>query len=145
MTPDELSETDVSGTDDDTATEERIAGGDLLEASIMIVSALLLVGLLGYIASQAIVAPTDAEPTATIDSVERLPSESPQAESIRVTVSLKNEGETGLSSVEVVVRCGSVERSLLFTHVPARGHQTGTVICPQGTTPDASVATWIEA
>lgn len=145
MTPDESSETDVSGTDDDTATEVGIAGGDILEASIMIVSALLLVGLLGYIASQAIVAPTDAEPTATIDSVERLPSESPQAGSIRVTVSLENEGENGLRSVEVAVRCGSVERSLLFTHVPARGHRTGTVICPPGTTPTASVTTWIEA
>jgi hypothetical protein len=145
MTPDEPSETDVSGTDDDTVTEEGIRIGDLLEASIMIVSVLLLVGLLGYITSQAIVAPTAAQPNATIDSVERLPSESPQVGSIRVTVSLENEGETGLSSVEVAVRCGSVERSLLFTHVPARGHQTGTVICPQGTTPTVSVATWIEA
>ncbi|WP_348607021.1 hypothetical protein [Halobaculum rarum] len=145
MTSDEPSEADVSDTDDDTATEEGIAGGDLLEASIMVVSALLLVGLLGYIASQAIVAPTAAEPTATIDSVERLPSERPQAGSIRVTVSLENEGETGLSSVEVAVRCGSTERSLLFTHVPAMGHRTGTVICPQGTAPDASVVTWIES
>ncbi|MFD1646503.1 hypothetical protein [Haloarchaeobius litoreus] len=143
MTPDEQSETDASGTDDDTATE--IAGGDLLETGIMIVSALLLVGLLGYIASQAIVAPTAAEPTATIDSVEPLPSDSPQGGSIRVTVSLENEGETGLSSVEVVVRCGSVERSLVFTHVPARGHRTGTVICPRGTTPTANIAAWIEA
>lgn len=143
MTPDRPSETDVAGTDDDAT--DGMAGGDLLEASIMVVSALLLVGLLGYIALQAVVAPTAAEPTATVDSVERLPSDSPRAGSLRVTVSLRNEGETGLNSVEVGVRCGSVERSLLFTHVPARGHQTGTVICPRGTTPDASVTAWIEA
>ncbi|MXR40201.1 hypothetical protein GRX01_02355 [Halobaculum sp. WSA2] len=145
MTSDEASETDVSDTDDDTAPEEVIAGGDLLEAGIMVVSALLIVGLLGYIASQAIVAPTAAEPTATIDSVERMPPESPQAGRVRVTVGLENDGETGLGSVEVAVRCGSVERSLVFTHVPARGHRTGTVICPRGTTPDADVVAWIEA
>lgn len=145
MSPDDPSERDASDSGDDAATQEGIAGGDVLEAGIMIVSALLLVGLFGYIASQAIVAPAAAEPTATVDSVERVPPDSPQAGSLRVTVSLKNEGETGLSSVEVAVRCGSVERSLSFTHVPARGHKTGTVICPQGTTPDVSVATWIES
>lgn len=145
MTPDEPSEMGASDTDDDTATEEGIAGGDLLEISTMVLSAILLVGLLGYIASQAIVAPTAAEPKATIDSVERLPPESPQAGNVRVTVRLENKGETGLSSVEVAVQCGSVERSLLFTHVPARGDRTGIVICPQGTTPDASVVSWIEA
>lgn len=140
MTADELSERDG-----DTATEEGIAGGDLLEAGIMIVSALLLVGLLGYIASQAIVAPAAAQPNVTVDSVERIPSERPQAGHIRVTVSLKNEGETGLSSVKVAVRCGSAERSLLFTYVPGQGRQTGTAVCPPGTTPNASVVTWIEA
>lgn len=134
MTPDESSETD-----------EGMAGGDLLETGIMVVSALLFVGLLGYIASQAIVAPTTAQPTVTIDAVNQSPVDSPLAGSARVTVRLENEGETGLSSVEVVVRCGSVERSLTFTHVPARGYRTGIVVCPQGTTPEASVATWVEA
>jgi hypothetical protein len=93
--------------------------------------------------SQAIVAPTAAQPTATIDTVDRSPAESPRPESIRVTVRLENEGETGLSSVEVVVHCGSVERSLTFTHVPARGRQTGIAVCPQGTTPDGSVSTLV--
>lgn len=144
MTPDEPSERDASETGDDAAAE-GIAGGDVLEAVIMIVSALLLVGLFGYIAAQAIVAPAAAQPNATVDSVERMPSESPQAGSLRVTVSLENEGETGLTSAEVAVRCGSVERSLSFTHVPGQGRQTGTVVCPPGTTPDASVVTWIEA
>lgn len=143
MTPDEPSASDESGPTDDTETGS--GGGDLLEAAIMIASALLIAGLLGYTVSQAIVTPTAAEPTAGIESVEPFPAENADAERLRVTVSLDNEGETGLSSVEVVVQCGRVERSLLFTHVPARGHTTGTVVCPQGTTPTASVASWIEA
>lgn len=101
--------------------------------------------MLGYLVSQALVAPTAADPTATVDSVEPLGSDEQETGNIRVTVSLENRGETGLSSVEVVVQCGDTERSLEFTHVPARGHRTGTVICSQGTTPTASVTTWIEA
>jgi len=145
MTTDDSSSSDTSGTDADTTTSSEFGGGDLLEDVITVVSALLIVGVIGYLVSQALVAPATPDPTATVDSVERLQSDEQETGSLRVTVSLNNRGETGLSSVEVVVQCGGTERSLVFTYVPARGHRTGTVICPQGTTPTASVAAWIEA
>jgi len=131
--------------DTDDTTEEGLAGGDVLETGIMVISVLLLVGLIGYTASQALVAPAAAEPNVSVESVERVPSDGSQAGDLRVTVRVINEGETGLSSVDVAVRCGSVERSLSFEHVPARGYQTGTAVCPGGTTPNASAVTWIEA
>lgn len=116
--------------------------GDRLETVVMVVSALLIVGVTAYLASQALTTPTAPNPTATVGAVEPAPG---AGEDIHVTVNLDNEGEIGLASVEVMVQCGSVERSLSFTHVPARGHRTGTVVCPAGTTPRASVATWVEA
>lgn len=136
MTPDESSLTDGDSSE---------SGGDRLEDAIMVASALLLVGVLAYLVTQALVAPAAPSPTATVDAVEPLASGGNQTGSVRVTVSLENEGETGLRSVEVLVQCGATERSLVFAHVPARGNRTGTAVCPRGTRPTASVATWIEA
>lgn len=130
----------ASAPDADTAA----SGGDLLEKVVVAASVLLIVGVIGYLVSQALVAPATPAPTATVDAVEPMSGEE-GAGSVRVTVSLDNRGEHGLSSVEVAVRCGTTERSLVFTHVPARGHRIGTVVCPRGASPTASVATWIEA
>ncbi|AEN06750.1 hypothetical protein Halar_3131 [halophilic archaeon DL31] len=143
MTPDDP----VSGAGDETDDDSAgvFAGGDLLESIVMVMSVLLIVGVLGYLVSQAIVTPAAPEPTTAIEAVEPFPKDGAGTDTVRVTVSLANEGETGLQSVEVLVRCGGIERSLVFSHVPANGHRTGTVICPQGTTPRASVVTWIES
>lgn len=83
--------------------------------------------------------PTVIDPVATIEAVEPMPDTDGQ----RVTVVLENRGETGLTSVQVVVRCGGLDRSLEFLHVPASGRRTGTVVCPAETDPEASVETWI--
>jgi hypothetical protein len=145
MTADDSHASDASETDAEAAASSPFEGGDLLEAVIMVASAVLIVAVLGYLVSQALVTPAAPDPTATVDAVEPLPAGEEGPGRTRVTVSLDNDGELGLSSVEVVVECGRTERSLTFTQVPARGHRTGTVVCPQGTTPTASVATWIEA
>lgn len=144
MSPDDSAPAEGSETDEDTATQRSYAGGDLLEAIIMVLSALLILGVLGYLVSQAIVTPTAAEPTATVETVEPFRSDESGTETVRVRVSLVNEGGTGLEAVEVVVHCGATERSLVFTQVPADGNRMGTVICPEGTTSTASVVAWIE-
>jgi hypothetical protein len=82
---------------------------------------------------------------ATVESVDTLSTPQNGGTDLRVTVRLRNEGETGLDSVEVVVHCGRTERSLVFGNVPAQGNRIGTVVCPQATTPRAVVATWVEA
>jgi len=61
----------------------------------------------------------------------------------QVTVRLDNQDGTGLSSVQVAVRCGDSERSLAFEHVPAGGRRTGTVVCPAGTAPISEVVAWV--
>ncbi|WP_255196155.1 hypothetical protein [Halorarius litoreus] len=69
----------------------------------------------------------------------------PDDDRLRETVRLTNQRGTGLSSVAVAVRCGGAERSVAFTHVPAGGHRTGTVVCPASTDPASGVVTWTEA
>jgi hypothetical protein len=133
------------GESSDSTEPSEFAGGGLLESVIVVVSVILIIGILGYLGSQAVTEPSTPNPIATIDSVDSVRADDPRSGSVRVTVALDNRGETGLSSVAVAVQCGETERSLVFTRVPARGHRTGTVICPRGTTPTASVTTWIEA
>lgn len=142
MTPDDAASTEGSETDDGTT---GFAGGDVLEGVIMVLSVLLIVGVLGYLVSQAVVTPDGPKPTAAVESVEPFPADEPGSDTVRVTFRLDNEGETGLQSVEVEVRCGGNERSLLFSYVPGNGHRTGTAICPQGSTPRVSVVAWIES
>lgn len=129
MTADASSQNDTSG------------AADLLEQLIVAASVLLIIGTLGYIAWQAAGTSTTADPVASVDTVEATSG----GERLRVVVRLDNLRGTGLTSVQVAVRCGVTERSLEFTHVPAGGHRTGSVVCPAGTTPEAIVETWIEA
>lgn len=149
MTSDDAASTDEAETGDGSESRDDtgggFAGGDLLEGIVMVMSVLLVVGLLGYLASQAVVTPAGAQPTAAVENTEPFPADEPGAETVRVTVVLVNEGDTGLESVEVAVRCGGAERSLVFSYVPANGHRTGTAICPADSNPRASVVAWIES
>lgn len=118
-------------------------GGELLELTIVVASALLIAVALGYVGWQATVTTADGVPTATVEAIEPMPASDDDRR--RVTVRLDNRHGTGLSSVQVAIQCGDAERSLAFAHVPADGGRTGTVVCPAGTTPVAEVVTWIEA
>lgn len=138
MTTDGSTPPDAAGAGDGDGSFD---GGETLEAAVVVLSAVLIVGLLGYLLLQAVVGPGSPDPTATVESVEPLSS---NGDRLQVTVALVNEGDTGLESVEVQVRCGGTERSLVFTQVPAQGHRTGTAVCPAGSSPTASVATWVE-
>lgn len=145
MTADNPASGEGAETDDDSETSSEFAGGDLLERIIMVMSVLLILAVLGYLLSQALVTPAAPRPTAAVEAVEPFPADDPETERVRVTISLVNEGGTGVGSVEVRVYCGEVTRSLVFSHVPASGYRTGTVVCPRDTTPRASVVTWVEA
>lgn len=145
MTADSSSnDTGAEAADETLLSTERGAGG-LLEAAVTVASVVLLVGLMGFIAWQAVVTPTGSDPVATVESVTPMPADAGATGSMRVTVQLDNRGTTGLRSVEVVVRCGGNERSLQYAHVPANGRRTGTAVCPAGSTPSASVVTWVTA
>ena len=116
-------------------------GADLVEKAVVGASVLLVATTLGYVAWQAAVTPEEGVPRATVESVEPIPDSDRQ----RVTVRLDNQEGVGLASGQVVVRCGGAERVLEFTHVPAGGRRTGTVVGPAGSEPTANVETWIEA
>jgi len=90
---------------------------------------------------QAAVTTADGVPTATVEAIEPMPA--PDDDRRQVTVRLDNQDGTGLSSVQVAVRCGDSERSLAFEHVPAGGRRTGTVVCPAGTAPISEVVAWV--
>jgi hypothetical protein len=130
---------DLPSRDDDSGETDELDRGDLLERAIVVASVLLLAGTIGFVAWQATGTSPGADPVATVEEVEATDDDR-----LRVVVGLENRRSTGLSSVRVGVRCGSAERSLEFTHVPAGGYRTGTVVCPAGTTPDASVESWVE-
>jgi len=110
-------------------------GADALERVIVTASVLLTAGTLGYVVWQAVATPAVAAPVATVDSAEPMSGD----DRVRVRVRLDNGRGTGLASVRVAVRCSAAERSLEFTHVPAGGHRTGSVVRPTGTTPEAAV------
>lgn len=126
---------------DASSKNDNSGAAGLLERVIVVASVLLILGTLGYIAWQAAGTSTTADPIAIVEAVEPTSS----GERLHVAVRLDNRRGTGLTSVQVAVRCGVTERSLEFTHVPAGGHRTGSVVCPAGTTPEAVVETWIEA
>jgi hypothetical protein len=115
--------------------------GDLIERVIVVASVFLIVGTLGYVGWQTLGATTGADPVARVDDV----SQSSNTDQLRVGVRLENRRAAGLTSVQVGVQCGGMDRSLAFTHVPAGGQRTGFVHCPTGMTPEAAVETWIEA
>lgn len=127
--------------DGDSDETSGLDGGDLLELAIVATSVVLIVGTLGFVAWQAVGTQTGADPVATVEEVSTVAD----TDRLRVVVRLENRRTTGLTSVQVGVSCGATRRSLEFTHVPTGGHRTGSVVCPAGTTPDATVETWIEA
>ena len=122
-------------------TVENVPTADALERVIVLVSAILITVMLGYVAWQAVATSEVVDPDATVVEVQP----TTDGDRLRVTVRLANEGGTGLSSAKVAVQCGTEVRSLTFEHVPAGGQQTGTVVCPAGTTPEAAVDTWMGA
>jgi uncharacterized protein (TIGR02588 family) len=121
--------------------EEGPTAADLLERAIVVASALLIAGMLGYVIWQAAVTPTPADPVATVDAVEPMPDTDRQQVSVRV----ENRGGTGLTSVRATVRCGGLESSLEFAYLSPGGRRTGTVVCPADTTPEVAVENWVEA
>lgn len=132
MTPDVSPDDDGSGESD---------WGSRLEQVIIVLSVVLLVTTLGFIAWQAAMTSEVADPVATIETVETRED----GESLRVGVQLDNRRGAGLQSVTVGVECGATEQTLEFTHVPAGGYRRASVICPAGTTPETAVETWMEA
>ena len=122
-------------------TMEGVPTADALERVIVFVSVTVITLMLGYVAWQAVATSEVVDPDATVVEVQT----TTDGDRLRVTVRLANEGGTGLSSAKVTVQCGTEVRSLTFEHVPAGGQQTGMVICPTGTTPEAAVDTWMRA
>ena len=122
-------------------TAEGVPTADGLERVIVLVSVIGIILMLGYVTWQAVATSEVIDPDATVVEVQP----TADGDRLRVTVHLANEGGTGLSSAKVAVQCGTEVRSLTFEHVPAGGQQTGTVICPTGTTPEAAVDTWMGA
>jgi len=118
-------------------------GANLLERTIVVASVLLVLGTLGFVGLQAVGTTADGVPSATVERVEPMPG--PDADRSQIHVRLDNRRGTGLSTVSVTVRCDDATRSLSFEHVPAGGHRTGTVVCPDGSTAVAEVVTWQEA
>lgn len=134
-----MTSADHSSHDGDTGSGR--SGAALVERAIVVVSVLLIAGMLGYVFWQASSGPSTPDPAAEVASVESRQGSEQQS----VTVTLTNTGDTGLSTVWVSVRCGDRAATLEFTHVAGGARRTGTVICPAGTTPEASVQSWIKA
>lgn len=140
--PAEETEREDEGNDNEADDgDEGLTGADLLELVIVVASVLLIAGMLGYVLWQAAVTPEPADPVATVDGVEPMAD----ADRQQVTILVENEGGTGLTSVRVAVRCGSLESSLEFAYLSPGGRRTGTVVCPAGTTPEVAVENWVEA
>lgn len=114
-------------------------GAKYVELAVVLTSVVLVAGLLGFVLWQAGGGPGSPDPVAAIESVETVEDRQ------RVSVKLTNRGEAGLERVQVAVRCGGRERVLEFSQVPGSAERTGTVVCPSGTEPRASVETWVAA
>lgn len=123
------------------ADTDRTRGADILEKTVVVISVVLVATMLGFVTWQAVTTPEPAEPVASIETVDPMPGDTRQ----QVHVLIENKGGTGMTSLQVAVQCGNVERSLEFVHFPAGGRRTGVVVCPADTRPEIVVETWISA
>jgi hypothetical protein len=120
---------------------EDSAGAARLERAVVAVSVLVVAAMFGYVLWQAATTPGVADPVPSVERVEPVPGTDRQ----RVTVGVENHGGVGLTSVQVGVRCGNIERELEFTHIPTGGSREGVVVCPAGEPPEVAVETWVAA
>jgi hypothetical protein len=122
-------------------TGSQSNGAELVERTIIVASVLIIAAMLGYMLLETTTGPSSPDPSASVDTIEPRPN----TDQLLVTIVLTNRGDRGVSTVQVGVRCGDQTHTLEFTNLPGSGSQSGTVVCPSGTTPEASVESWIEA
>jgi hypothetical protein len=132
------------GSDGAGSNEDGRDPSDRLERVVATVSVAFTVVLLAFVLWQAATTPSEAVPTASIETVETPPYRDSGPETLRVTVRFDNEGGVGIESATVGVECGGADRTLQFDHVPADGYKTTTVTCPVGSEPSVTVESWTD-
>lgn len=111
----------------------------LVEKAVMVTSVLFTLALFGFAVSQTLTGASAAAPTVGVTERELTD------DGVQYTVELRNEGDVGLVSATVIVRCTDPPTTFTFANVPAGGHRVGTVVCPPGTAdPTVSVVTWVQ-
>ena len=111
-----------------------------VEKTVLVVSVVLTVLLLGFLAYSAATTPETAPPT-----VEVVGATGTGNGTDRVRVALTNHGGTGLETATVAVECGDVSTEMAFENVPATNTATGIVVCPAGTERNVTVRSWTVA
>jgi hypothetical protein len=135
MTPDL-----TNGSDDEQADSRQQEGTSMAEKAVMVVSIAFTISLLAFAGWQMATAPSaDAEPTVSVVETKTM-----ENGSVAVTVRLWNPKNVGLVSATVSSDCATPPAEVGFTYVPADSGQTGTIVCPPGTTdPKVSMANWV--
>lgn len=114
-------------------------GVPFFEKVVIVVSVLFTVLLFGFAIWQSLTGAGAVAPAVDLTEGEET------ADGVRYTVELRNEGDVGLVSVTVLVRCTDPPTSFTFDNVPAGGRRVGTVVCPPGTSdPTVSVVSWVQ-
>lgn len=111
----------------------------LFEKVVMVASVLFTLSLFGFAIWHSLTGASAAAPAVGVTESEAT------VDGVQYTVELRNEGDVGLVSATVVVRCTDPPTTFTFANVPAGGHREGTVVCPAGTSdPTVSVVTWVQ-
>ena len=111
-----------------------------VEKSVLVVSVVVTLLLLGFLAYSAVTTPETAPPS--VDVVGATPTGNGTA---NVRIALTNHGGTGLETATVTVECGDVSTEMVFGNVPATNTVTGIVVCPAGAERNVTVRSWIVA
>lgn len=124
---------------DDGGGDPEAATVPLVEKVVMVASVLFTLSLFGFAIWQSLTGASAAAPAVGVTGSEVT------TDGVQYTVELRNEGDVGLVSATVVVRCTDPPTTFTFANVPASGHREGTVVCPPGTAdPTVSVVTWVQ-
>jgi len=109
------------------------------EQAVALVSVVFTVLLFAFLVWQALHVSASATPAAHVQSVDDLPGNR-----TGVTVVLANPVPEGLLLATVEVDCTQPPPSIDFTHVPTDGRETAVLVCPDGTTSNATanVTVW---
>lgn len=106
---------------------------------IMAISVAVTVLLFAY-AGWHIVTPPQGD-TPQLSVVDTAPL---QNGDVAVTVRLRNPKDIGLITATVESNCSSPPAEVQFSYIPASSTETGTLVCPAGTTePSVSIANWV--
>lgn len=120
--------------------QDHSQGQSTAERAVAVLSVVVTLALLGFVAWQAWTVPPAENPTARVLDTRTLPDGS-----VEVTVEFVNDQDVGVTSATVEVDCDSPPPQVTFSNVPAGGRSTARVMCPPNATdPNASVVTWQE-